>query len=116
MKKRSDRLYISDIYQSIEKIERYVFGLSLDDFKINDLVIDAVARNLEIIGEAARMLSSDLKERHPELPWSKIISLRNYAIHEYFGIDLAIIWNIVTNDIPLTKVHIQSLISAEPTE
>jgi uncharacterized protein with HEPN domain len=73
MKKRTNRLYVQDMYTSIEKIERYVFGLTFDEFTKQDLVIDAVIRNFEIIGEAAHHVTGPVRTKHPEFPWKKEI-------------------------------------------
>ena len=74
--------------------------MSFDTFSNDQKSIDAVVRNLEIIGEAANRLPDDFKERHSEIEWYKVVGLRNRIIHEYFGVDLQIIWQIVHADLP----------------
>jgi uncharacterized protein with HEPN domain len=103
MSKRPIDLLLSDILESIDRIPRYIEGLSFDAFSNDQKSIDAVVRNLEIIGEAANRLPDDFKEKHPEVEWHKVVGLRNRIIHDYFGIDLKIIWQIIHADLP--KLH-----------
>ena len=94
---RDYKLYIQDILDSIKKIQTYTKGVSKDKFTKNSLIVDAVARNLEIIGEASKRVPSDIKKQIPDIPWKKIVGLRNMLIHEYSGIDKEIIWDILEN-------------------
>ena len=97
------KVYIDDILESIKKIEKYTKDLDYKKFSENELIIDAVIRNLEVIGEAVKNLPAELKDKYPDLPWRKIAGLRDILIHEYFGLDLSIIWDIVSNKIPELK-------------
>jgi uncharacterized protein with HEPN domain len=108
MSDRPVRLLIEDILESIEKIERYTAGISFEEFSNDDKTNDAVIRNLEIIGEAANRLPDDFKDKHSNIEWFKIVGLRHRIVHEYFGIDLGIVWQIVTKDIPLFKIDLQN--------
>ena len=99
---RDYRLYIEDILEAIEKIEEYTEGITLEEFRINKMVVDAVVRNLEIIGEACRAFPPEIREKHPEVEWRKIIGLRNILIHQYFGIDTELIWDIIQKQVPGT--------------
>jgi uncharacterized protein with HEPN domain len=99
MSKRPIDLLLNDILESIDKVEQYTRGMSFDTFSNDQKSIDAVVRNLEIIGEAANRLPDDFKERHSNVEWHKVVGLRNRIIHEYFGIDLQIIWQIVHADL-----------------
>lgn len=90
MSKRSTALYLNDILDSIQKIDDYTKGISYGEFSKDDKTIDAVVRNLEIIGEATRQMPESFKDKHPDLPWGKIISMRNKVIHEYSGVDVEI--------------------------
>jgi len=92
MNGRSATLYVKDIVQCREKIEEYLQGFSYVSFEKNDLVVDAVLRNLEVIGEAAKNVPAIVRKKHPEIPWKKMVGLRNITIHEYFGVDKSIIW------------------------
>jgi uncharacterized protein with HEPN domain len=80
-----------------------------DAFLGDDLVIDAVARNLEIIGEAVRQLPEDFRQVHPEIPWTQIAGLRNRIVHDYFGLDLEIIWQIIQHDLPRLEKQVRVL-------
>ncbi len=79
------------------------------DFENNEMVIDAVLRNLELIGEASKRLSNEFINKYSNIPWKKIIGLRNIVIHEYSDVDIDIIWDIVTKNIPETKENIQEI-------
>ncbi|NQV19349.1 MAG: DUF86 domain-containing protein [Armatimonadetes bacterium] len=107
---KNNKIFLEDIISSINKIEKYIYNTSFEEFSNNDMIIDAVVRNLEIIGEAARYLEDDFREANARIPWRNMIGLRNIMIREYFGIDLNIIWKIVTDDIPKTKPEILKLI------
>ena len=91
---------IEDIWESIDKIDRYSKGMTQDNFHNDEKTIDAVVRNLEIIGEAASRMPEDFTNQHSKIEWVKIIGLRNRIVHEYFGVDLQIIWQILKKDLP----------------
>jgi len=109
MSKRSLKLLVDDIWDSVDKIERYTEGMTQDGFQTDEKTTDAVVRNLEIIGEAAGRLPKDFFDQHPEIEWVKIVGLRNRIVHEYFGVDLQIIWQIITSDLPAFKATIQRI-------
>ena len=112
MSKRHWRLLVEDILECIERIEQYVAGLQVDAFKASQITVDATVRNLEVIGEASRNIPEDVKEAHPELEWEKIVGLRNRVIHEYFGVDLDIIWRIVNDELPALKAKMRELLAS----
>jgi uncharacterized protein with HEPN domain len=103
MSKRPVDLLLNDMLDAIDRVEQYTQGMSFDAFSNDQKSIDAVVRNLEIIGEAANRLPDDFKERHSSVEWYKVVGLRNRIIHEYFGIDLQIIWQIVHADLPALR-------------
>lgn len=109
MSKRDIALYIDDIKSSIGKIEKYTQNISFKDFSNDSKTIDAVVRNLEIVGEAVKNIPKAIKVKHPEIPWKKIIGARNKAIHEYFGIDLNILWETIKEDISQLKEQIERI-------
>lgn len=115
MKKRNYKLYVDDILQSMDKIFQYTQGIEYEQFIANDMVVDATIRNLEIIGEAARNIPDTVRAKHPEIPWRRMLGLRNIVIHEYFGIDLSIVWEIVTKNLTETKPKILAMrLAMEP--
>ena len=110
MKDRPYELFLEDILSSIEKIHEYTSGLSFKDFRDDSLTTDAVIRNLEIIGEASKNIPPDIRSGYPDIPWGRMTGLRNIVSHKYFSIDLSIIWQIVTVNLPETKPLIEKMI------
>jgi uncharacterized protein with HEPN domain len=102
MSRRALPLLIEDIWEAIEKIERYTSGLNHDTFVKDDKTVDSVVRNLEI-GEAANRLTENFRTQHAEIEWRKIIGLRNRIVHDYFNIDVEIVWEIIQKDLPIFK-------------
>jgi uncharacterized protein with HEPN domain len=100
MSERNPRLLIEDILESCEKILDYTAGLSFEEFVAEPKTVDAVVRNFEIIGEAANRLPEDFKDNHPEIDWFRIRGFRNRIVHDYFGIDYSIVWQIKDNFLP----------------
>jgi len=94
MSKRSPELLVEDIIDSANKILSYTDNLSFDEFKSDAKTVDAVIRNFEIIGEAANRLPEDFKEKFSTIDWYRIKGFRNRIVHDYFGIDYTIVWNI----------------------
>jgi len=111
--KNRNMLYLTDIIESINKIEAYIKGIDYDSFCCNEMMFDAVIRNLEIIGEASKNVSDEIKSKYPEIPWKQMTGVRNILIHEYFGVDESIIWEIVTRDLQETKPLILKVIQEE---
>ncbi len=103
------KVYLDDILESISKIEKYTAAISYAEFSKNALIVDAVIRNLEVIGEAVKHIPIDLKKKYSYVDWKKIAGLRDILIHEYFGVDLKIIWDIVINKIPELKESIKKI-------
>jgi len=102
---RDSAAYLQDILGAIKNISDFTKGMDLEKFSASRLVLDAVTWNLEVIGEASKRISMDVKERYPEAEWSKIAGLWDILAHAYFGIDNEILWDIVENKLlPLKKV------------
>jgi uncharacterized protein with HEPN domain len=106
-----DRTYLLHILEAIEKIEGYIAPVDFDDFTDNNMMIDAVVRELEIMGEAARNLSQSFQDKHFEIPWYKIKAMRNVLIHEYFGVNLKVVWDTCKNDVPALKIFIEKVLN-----
>jgi uncharacterized protein with HEPN domain len=98
---------IKDILHAIEKIEQYTKDMTAIEFKKNELVIDAVIRNFEIIGEASNGVPLIIQNAHPHIPWRQIIGLRNILIHEYFGVDVKAVWQTIHGHLPSLKQQLQ---------
>ncbi|OGY57442.1 MAG: hypothetical protein A3H67_02185 [Candidatus Buchananbacteria bacterium RIFCSPLOWO2_02_FULL_46_11b] len=109
MSKRNIKLYLDDIKDAIGKIEKYSKNLSFNKFSKNNLVIDAIVRNLEVIGEAAKNISVKFKDEYKDIPWNKIAGMRNIIVHEYFNVDLEILWKTIQQDIPKLKKAIKKI-------
>ena len=103
---RSYEDYLADILYAIEKAQEFVEGVDADDFYGNTEKIFAVIRALEIIGEAARHIPSDIQRQHPDIPWAEIIGMRNVVIHDYFGVDNEVIWRTVQEDLPPLQLQL----------
>ena len=110
MSKRSAVELLIDIVKSAEKISLYITCLTYEEFIANGLVIDAVIRNIEIIGEASNRLPDEYKDKTPEIDWHKIRGLRNRIVHDYFGIDHDIIWSVINDYLPNLVIQINILL------
>lgn len=114
--KREFILYIEDMSQSMRRIEEYLGDLDFIKFKKTNIVVDAVIRNFEIIGEAAKKIPKTIQEKYPEIPWRKMYGLRNLITHEYFGIDYEMIWEIAKNNLPQNLADLQTIIDREKAQ
>ncbi len=110
MSKRGDREFDLDMLSACNKILEYTKDLTYEDFCKKDIVIDAVVRNIEILGEAAKSISDSLKGKYPEVEWREIAKTRDKIIHFYFGVDLSIIWDIITVDLPNLKSKLTRIV------
>ncbi len=110
MNNQDNTVFLKDILDSIAKIERYLLEYDFQKFQNNELVIDAVIRNVEIIGEAASNLTRDFRSKNLQIEWRKIIDTRNRIVHGYATVDLEIIWNITQNDLNGLKIEIEKLL------
>ena len=112
MSRRDPLILLEDIHASLEKVERYTSGLNKETFLADDKTLDAVVRNLEIVGEAVRQLPETFKEEHPEVPWWQIAGMRNRIVHDYFGVDEEIIWQVIEKSVPALKQQVAELLNS----
>ncbi|MCM8758829.1 MAG: DUF86 domain-containing protein [Candidatus Omnitrophica bacterium] len=110
MSERSWKLFIEDILESIEKIQEYVKELGYEEFKIDRKTVDAVIKNLMVIGEAARNIPIIIKNKYPGIDWQGMSGLRNRIVHAYFEISVEILWQIIKNEIPVLKKELQKVL------
>ncbi len=108
---RRDDLYLADIIEAAEAIEKFLHGVKRGDFTGNDLLRSAVLQKLSIIGEAAARVSKDAQNKHPEIEWADIVAFRNIAIHAYFAVDWSIVWTAATHDAPDLKRKVAKILS-----
>lgn len=110
MRKRDYYDYVWDILNSIEEVEEFTSGMTLEDFSKDKKTINAVVRSLEVLGEAAKKIPQSIRKTHPDLPWNKMAGMRDKLIHQYFSVDLDILWKVVTEDLPPLKPNIKKIL------
>ena len=113
MSERDFRLYCTDILDSGSAILEFVRGFSFEEFRIDRKTYSAVIREFEIIGEAVGKLPDKLKRRYPDIEWQDIKDFRNLLTHEYFGIDLEIVWKIIQDDLPVLMNAVREIVQSE---
>ncbi|MBI5873166.1 MAG: DUF86 domain-containing protein [Candidatus Omnitrophica bacterium] len=111
MSKRVTSECFADIKEACARIKGYIASLSYNKFLRDTKTQDAVVRNLEIIGEAVKNIPSGVRLKYPQIPWKKIAGLRDRLIHHYFGVNLDIVWTIVSDELPLLEKHIIKIIN-----
>jgi len=107
--KRSSSLLVYDIYQSIEKIEEFIRGISFDQLMGDERTKDAILRNLQVIGEASKNLPESLIADHPEVDWGGLAGVRDIVTHRYFRVDWHLLWTSIHEELPVLKNQIQNL-------
>lgn len=116
MSRRDDGVYLRHALDAIGKIESYIRNVDRNTFHRDSLVQDGVVRQLEIIGEAVKRLSPEIRERHAHIPWKRIAGMRDKLIHDYFGVDLEAVWKTAKEDLPVLKREIAGILaSLEPS-
>ncbi len=109
---KDDEVYLRHISDAIDKIQTYLKGQEYESLCANDMMMDAVVRELQIIGEATNNLSEDFRRRHSQVPWRDAIDMRNFLIYEYFGVRTRVVWDTCREDIPLMKDLIADLLNS----
>lgn len=110
---RNYGFYLQDIADACAKVVRYTAGLTPDEFSTDELKVDAVMRNLEIIGEAVVHVPQRLKKRYPDVEWTTVRRLRNMVAHEYFGLDYELIWEVIQVRIPVLLKQMERIVERE---
>jgi uncharacterized protein with HEPN domain len=106
---KDDLAYIEHILDCIRKINEYSNGMSLKEFKTNEMAQDAIIRNIEIIGEASKKISQDTKQTYYNIPWKEIAGMRDKLIHDYLGVDVSVVWKTIEEDIPALERFIKEI-------
>ncbi len=109
---KDDRVYLIQVLECIKQIEEYTIN-GREEFMNSRLIQDAVIRNMEIIGEATKRVSPGLREQHPEIPWKEMAGMRDVLIHDYMGVDLNIVWNVISRNLAEIKDHLRALLPIE---
>lgn len=104
-------IYLEDILEAIDRIQEYVQDVTRETFEADRMRIDAVIRNLEVIGEAVKQVPDSIREQYPRVEWRKIAGLRDILIHKYFDVNLGIVWGVVQSNIPILKTEIQQILN-----
>jgi len=113
MPRRDWKLRIKDILESIAKIQRYTEGMTFESFVADEMRIDAVVRNITIIGEAAGRVPPEVQRRYPQIPWYEMRGIRNVVVHEYFGVSLSILWQTVKQNLPPLVTMLKAVLEEE---
>lgn len=108
--KRSIKLYLGDILQSVEDIESFSKGLSKEKLMKNKLRLSAIIRQIEIIGEATKNIPDSIRVKYPKPQWKKIAGTRDIITHHYFGVDTNAIWDVIKKEIPILKAQIKEIL------
>lgn len=112
MLSETDMANLEEINYALSHIELYVQPIkSIDELLLNNLIYDAVQMNFIIIGEASKRISKGVKENNPQIDWKGIISYRNFVVHEYFGVDIKVLWSAITYELPKLKLEIEKILN-----
>jgi len=110
MRKRVYDDYVRDILDAIDEVIEFAKGLELEQLRGDRKTINAIIRSLEVAGEAAKNVPAALRKKYPDIPWKKMTGMRNKLIHEYFGIDIEILWKVVKEDLPAVRPSVEKML------
>lgn len=102
--------YLNDILDAIDETAEFTEGMSFEAFARDRKTINAVVRSLEVLGEAAKRIPDDLRAQWPDVPWKRMAGMRDKLIHEYFGVDLSIVWTVIKDELPPIRPEIERLL------
>ena len=108
---REPRVFLEDILVAAVKVEKYTKGLTFDEFIDNDLISDAVIKNILVIGEATKNIPDEIRQKSSGIEWRKMAGMRDMMIHGYFSINYKIVWDVVQNKIPTLKKQVEQLLN-----
>jgi len=111
--RREPGLYLNDVLESIDAITTYIKGVDRMTFLANGMMMDAVQKRLEVMGEAVKGLDASLKGRHPDVPWQRIAGMRDVLSHGYFGVDLNRVWEVAVRDLPVLRAQLLKVMEEE---
>lgn len=107
---RDETLYLHHMLDAVDTVEEYLLGVDEAKFKNTRLIQDGVIRQIEIIGEAARHISKDIRKTYPEIPWQDVAGMRDKLIHDYFGVDIEKVWDTAKGDLPILRKQVLGIL------
>lgn len=103
---RDPRVFLDDIVEACDAVTSYCGSLTFEEFSADRKTVDAVVRNLEVIGEAVKRLPPEIRDQMPDIEWQRIAGLRDILIHHYFGLDMTLIWDVVRTKVPVLRARV----------
>ena len=116
MSKRLAYILLTDMLEAVEAIQDYIIGLEYESFLNNRMARDAVVRNVQVLGEASNRILKTFRDQHTTIEWMRIIRTRHILVHDYFGLDYEIIWQIITVNLPSLQESIKQILAIEPLD